>query len=351
MSFPRAYQNGGGGGAPSGVQTITGLNVDNTDPLNPVISATPDGVVADINSPVAEAEREQIVLISSSQDGFGITNYLFHLSSDPSQVGTLAGQTVMLTQDVPLDLYLVGPVTEGLPDDGDLQHNGTVNAVHFTVTYDGAELVYNVVSNFRHHPGPGDFATRSFNSVQAAHTSNYTIRETNFDLLFGNIVANNFVPISPDARLFATDTSGSTGSTLQVVNTDFALINFDASSIVHPQNSELTIDDAANAIVFPNREGNWAVDITLLITSNTTQTSGTMVLQDISSGLAVDIATEPFRIFGSDEGSLPLRFQYEGPLPANARLVINSGNHGDGGGGSDDDFAVIKYAISVHEFR
>ena len=137
-------------------------------------------------SPVPEDDREHITVTSFSQSGFGISNYLFHLSDDRNIVGTLAGGSITLEPNVPLDLYLVGPVTAGAGD-GDVQHNGTVEGIHFTVTFDGVGLVYEIVESVRHHPGPGDFDTRSYQSVVDNQTIPLTIVENNFGLLFDGL--------------------------------------------------------------------------------------------------------------------------------------------------------------------
>ena len=142
-----------------------------------------------VSAAATEADRQHITLTNASGNGFGITDYLFHLSDDPDTVGTLSGQTITIEQGQPLDLYLVGPSTEGAGD-GDFQHNGTVTGIHFTVDFDGSNLVYNVVESVRHHPGPGDYETRTYNSVAANQTVALNLLETNFDLLFkGNAIS------------------------------------------------------------------------------------------------------------------------------------------------------------------
>ena len=158
-----------------------------------VVSQHPDSKVEPFGNaqisvlpPVAEGDREHITVTSFSQSGFGISNYLFHLSDDRNIVGTLAGGSITLEPNVPLDLYLVGPVTAGAGD-GDLQHNGTVEGIHFTVTFDGVGLVYEIVESVRHHPGPGDFDTRSYQSVVDNQTIPLTIVENNFGLLFDGL--------------------------------------------------------------------------------------------------------------------------------------------------------------------
>ena len=133
---------------------------------------------------VAEAARQHITVTNTNGNQYGISNYLFHLSDDPAVVGTLAGTTITLQNGVPKDLYLVGPSTEGTPADGDFQHNGTVTGVHFQALFDGNSITYTVVDAVRHHPGPGDYATRSYDSVDAAQTVALTLASTNFGLLF-----------------------------------------------------------------------------------------------------------------------------------------------------------------------
>ena len=135
-------------------------------------------------SPVTEGDRQHITLENASATGFGITDYLFHLSDDPSVIGTLSDTTIILKRGVAKDLYLVGPSTSGAPSDGDVQHNGTVSGAHFTVTFDGSSLIYNLISGYRIHPGDGNgaFNVRTFNEVQTAGP--VTFIETNFGLLF-----------------------------------------------------------------------------------------------------------------------------------------------------------------------
>ena len=137
-----------------------------------------------IISPVAEGDRRHITLENASATGFGISSYLFHLSDDPSVVGTLSGTAITLQQGVAKDLYLVGPSTAGVPSDGDLQHNGTISAAHFTVTFDGFGLTYNLIAGHRIHPGDGNgaFDVRTFSEVAAVGPINFI--ETDFGLLF-----------------------------------------------------------------------------------------------------------------------------------------------------------------------
>ena len=137
-----------------------------------------------IISPVVEGDRRHITLENASATGFGISNYLFHLSDDPSVVGTLSGTAITLQQGVAKDLYLVGPSTAGVPSDGDLQHNGTISAAHFTVTFDGFGLTYNLIAGHRIHPGDGNgaFDVRTFSEVAAVGPINFI--ETDFGLLF-----------------------------------------------------------------------------------------------------------------------------------------------------------------------
>lgn len=138
---------------------------------------------------VLEAERKHVTLTNAASTGYGITDYLFHLSDDPAVVGTLAWETIILEQWVAKDLYLVWPSTQGGTSTSwttwwNFQHNGTVTGVHFTATFDGTDIVYNVIESVRHHPWPWDFDTRTYNSVVAQQTAALTLLETNFDCLF-----------------------------------------------------------------------------------------------------------------------------------------------------------------------
>jgi len=170
--------------------------INDTARLDALEKSIANNVIATVIIPVAETDREHITITNASGNSFGISNYLFHLSDDPTIVGTLAGTGVLLIQDIPKDLYLVGPSTEGLPGDGDLQHNGTVTGVHFTATYDGTNVNYNVVESVRHHPGTSDYDTRSYESVAAQQTIALSLLSTNFDLLFGPFRSSSEIDVN-----------------------------------------------------------------------------------------------------------------------------------------------------------
>ena len=123
--------------------------------------------------------RQIIATSNASSFGFGIPTSAFHLSEDPSVVGT-SGQTFKLVDNVPLDLYLVGPSADG-PGGAGIEHNGTVAGIHFTATSDGTDITYQIVQSIRHHPGPGDWPTRSFDSIPVVA---YTVLASDFTLLF-----------------------------------------------------------------------------------------------------------------------------------------------------------------------
>ena len=185
-----------------------------------------ESVTASVINPVPESARRFITISNTGQNGFGITNYLFHLSDDPSVVGNLSGQTLTFTINQPRDFYLVGPSTAGVPSDGDFQHNGTVNGIHFTATWNGIEFVYEIQEIVRHHPGDADWNTRSYDSVVTAHTSDLTIAPENqhFNRLFEN---QQPVTIEPDQQplyeliVYRQDLTG-TGATTNLFADDFA---------------------------------------------------------------------------------------------------------------------------------
>ena len=160
--------------------------------VDPVVNEPFGDAQVMVIAPVAEADRQHITVNNTNGNQFGISNYQFHLSDDPAVVGTLAGTAVTLQKGIAKDFYIVGPSTEGVTADGDIQHNGTVNAVHFRATFDGSAISYELVEVIRDHPGPGDYDTRSYASVSAAQDpANSPITEpewegrANFGLLFG----------------------------------------------------------------------------------------------------------------------------------------------------------------------
>ena len=101
------------------------------------VELRPIGIQAQISviSAVAEGDRQHITLSNASADGFGISDYLFHLSDDPSLVGALSGTTITLERGVAKDLYLVGPSTAGVPGDGDVQHLSLIHISEPTRPY------------------------------------------------------------------------------------------------------------------------------------------------------------------------------------------------------------------------
>ena len=168
-----------------------GITLDQTNTTDYISS---DGVTlawegVDINAvPLATIpERELITVNNSSGPGYGIATSAFHLSEDPDSVGT-QGQDLEFQVGVAKDLYLVGASSDG-PGGAGTEHNGTVNGVHLEVTFDGTSLLYNVVEAIRDHPGPGDWATRTYNSIP---TDAVTLISTDFNELFDtNISYNN----------------------------------------------------------------------------------------------------------------------------------------------------------------
>ena len=46
---------------------------------------------------------------------------------------------------------------------------------------------YQLIESVRHHPGPGDYATRTYDSVVANQTSALTLVNYDFGLLFDNL--------------------------------------------------------------------------------------------------------------------------------------------------------------------
>ena len=132
----------------------------------------------------AIADRQLITTSNPTQSGFGIATSAFHLSEDPATVGT-QGQTVTLTPGTPKDLYLVGASSDG-PGGAGIEHNGTVNSVHLQAVLDGTEITWTALSVVRHHPGPGDWATRTYDSVIAAGAA-HTLASFDYDLLVDTI--------------------------------------------------------------------------------------------------------------------------------------------------------------------
>jgi len=141
------------------------------------------GVTATVINLDSVANRQLITVSNSSATGFGIATSAFHLSEDSSVVGTLYGQGVSLETGVPKDLYLVGASTDG-PGGPGLAHNGTVNGVHFQATYDGTNVNFVAIATIRHHPGPNDWATRTFDSLPNV---SITLASEDYSLLFSSI--------------------------------------------------------------------------------------------------------------------------------------------------------------------
>jgi len=191
--------------------------------------ATLDAAIIELAS---LANRDLITVTNASQSGFGIATSAFHLSDDPGVVGTLYGQTISLEAGIPKDLYLVGASSDGLPGPG-IEHNGTVTGVHITATWSGtgstvADIAFNVVSSVRHHPGPGDWATRTYDSVVANQTIALNLLQTDFPLLIegvqvsgtfsatvGNRVSWNRADALPDGWLPLN------GQTVSAVDTEY----------------------------------------------------------------------------------------------------------------------------------
>ena len=110
------------------------------------------------------ADRQFLTLSNTSSFGFGITTNAYHLSDNPDAVGTLQGSGQALIVGQATDLYLVGASSDG-PGGPGIEHNGTVNGMHIRVTWDGETLDIQEIEYKRDHPGPGNWATRSFNSI------------------------------------------------------------------------------------------------------------------------------------------------------------------------------------------
>ena len=150
----------------------------------PAASATINANVTVIGlQPIAD--RELITLTNPTATGFGIPTSAFHLSNDPSVVGSV-GQNIFFIQDIPQVWYLVGPSADG-PGGAGIEHNGTVTGIEFEATWNGVQFDYEVLNSVRHHPGPGDWATRSYDSVFAQQTLALSLVEYDFNLLWGSI--------------------------------------------------------------------------------------------------------------------------------------------------------------------
>ena len=172
-----------------GVQdTAIGDNADDIAALQAATSAAGfvSGATATVAGLTSVADRQLVTLTNTTASGFGIPTSAFHLSEDPNAVGSV-GQAITLPVGVPVDLYLVGPSADGPGGDG-VEHNGTVTGVHVEATWDGSDVTWTVVESVRHHPGPGDWAARSYGSVVAAQTEPLTLLDTDFDLLFDSVV-------------------------------------------------------------------------------------------------------------------------------------------------------------------
>jgi len=150
----------------------------------PAASATTNADVTVIGlQPIAD--RELITLTNPTATGFGIPTSAFHLSDDPSVVGSV-GQNIFFIQDIPQVWYLVGPSADG-PGGAGIEHNGTVTGIEFEATWNGVQFDYEVLTSVRHHPGPGDWATRSYDSVFAQQTLALSLVEYDFNLLWESI--------------------------------------------------------------------------------------------------------------------------------------------------------------------
>ena len=140
------------------------------------------------------ADRQLITVSNSSQQGFGIATSAYHISGDPDQIGGLEGESMDLIQDSPVDLYIVGASSDG-PGGPGIEHNGTVNGLHLRVTFDGTgQLIEEVVEYIRHHPGPGDWATRTFNSIPK---TNVNLLDSNFSLLYDFVFSTGSIDPAP----------------------------------------------------------------------------------------------------------------------------------------------------------
>ena len=161
------------------------------------------GGVASVSPLVAFEDRQLITTTNPTQTGFGISTWRFHLSLDPSQVGTLQGTDISLPLNTPVDLYLVGPSTAGPVSTNNADNNGTTTAVHFRATWDGTDVSYAVVEAIRVHGGPlsiaGEWANRSFDFVDANKTAPFTLDSTDFDQLFTGVVGDVGFSLGPNA--------------------------------------------------------------------------------------------------------------------------------------------------------
>ena len=197
---------GGTSSVPSSSVKITQC-LTGSIPVERIVVREPlaDGVAS--ATPLVEFEDRQLITTSNpTQTGFGISTWRYHLSLDPSQVGTLQGTDISLPINTPVDLYLVGPSTAGPPSTNNVDNNGTTTAVHFRATWDGTDVTYTVVEAIRVHGGPlsiaGEWANRSYDFVDANQTTDnspITLASTDFDQLFTGVVAATNLALGPKA--------------------------------------------------------------------------------------------------------------------------------------------------------
>ena len=134
------------------------------------------------------ANREIITTGNASGvGGFGLSTLFFHLSTDPAVIQNAA--EVILPVGVPVDLYLVGPVVDHLPSTAGVTHNGTTQGFHVQAIWDGASVIYNMISNIRVHPHDGSWATRTYDWIDDNKTAAFTIAIENWENIFSQVVA------------------------------------------------------------------------------------------------------------------------------------------------------------------
>jgi len=164
-----------------GVVDSVDIDDDNDGILDTVENSMPAHRVS-ITGLTSIADRALIVVSNTGGvSGYGIATSAFHLSDDAGQVGSLAGEELDIFPGDTRDFYLVGATTDG-PGGPGLEHNGTVLGVHLQVTNVNGSLQYTIVESIRHHPGVGDWATRTYDSLPDA--SGYTVFSNNFSELF-----------------------------------------------------------------------------------------------------------------------------------------------------------------------
>lgn len=151
-------------------------------------TAVVEGTMYNFRSLSSLENRELITISNTSQQGFGITTNAYHISDDPSVLGTLAGTELNLMPGQVKDLYIVGASSDG-PGGPGLEHNGTVNALHIRVSIVNDELNIEEIDYLRDHPGPGDWETRTFNSVTP--TSPVTNQGGDLMLFFAESLGSN----------------------------------------------------------------------------------------------------------------------------------------------------------------